>query len=327
MTFYTDAAAVSAFFALCGLTLFLAARKDAAAIEVCVAGCAAGLYVTSKTQHAFAGIPVAAFLVVQSVRMAGRGKIAARCLAAGLVIATIAMHQTTPEVYSIDPFFSVVFYEIVGHSQQPERDLAALGLGPEHAAAKGMYTYQDQWPANDVTWKLNVYRQVGGFGGLARYYLSHPARAFDIMIAAMRESCRDIRPLLLANFRRQDGYPPGSQSRVFGLWSAFKRWIYMEYSPYLLLVYVAGLAAGIGLWTRGGAAGPWILMVWTIGFGELLISTLCDACETSRHLLLFHAATDVLVGVLVACGVRGLTWLATVCTRQRMWKWRAAPAA
>ena len=302
-SFYADAAAVPAFVSLTGLTLLLALRKNPSAADICAAGCAAVLYVTSKTPHSFAGIPVAAFLMLQWLRLTRSGRVAACACAGALLAATIGMHRSTPEVYSVDPFFSVVFYEIVGRSENPERDLAALGLGREHAAAKGMYTYQDRWPANDVPWKLQAYRQAGGFGGLARYYLAHPSRAFSIVIAAMKESCRDMRPLLLANFRRQDGFGPGSQSRAFGLWTAIKRPLYIKYAPYLLLLYLTAFVVAVTLWVRGVTWGPWILMVWAIGCGELLISTLGDACETSRHLLLFHTATDVLIGTMLACTV------------------------
>lgn len=302
-SFYADAAAVPAFIALSGLTLLLGLSKNPTTLHICAAGCAAALYVTSKTPHSFAGIPVAAFLILQSLRLTRSGRIAAIACAGALLAATVGMYRLTPEIYSVDPFFSIVFYEIVGRSAHPEHDLVALGLGPEHAAARGMYTYEDRWPANDVPWKLQAYQQARGFGGLARYYLAHPSRALSILIAAMRESCRDMRPLLLANFRRQDGFSPGSQSRIFGLWSAVKRPIYVEYAPWLLLLYVAALMVAVTLWTRGVPGGPWILMVWAIGCGELLISTLGDACETSRHLLLFHAATDVLTGAMLACAV------------------------
>src|SRR5262249_18990815 len=137
----------------------------------------------------------------------------------GLLCAScVLMISTVPELYKADNFFSMVFFEVIPKSPDAIATARELGLDKTHLVAKGMYAFESRWPASDIGWKIATYRR-SGYNALLLYYLHHPLRTWRIMAASMREYCRDIRPVVLANYRKQDGFPLGSRTQSFSVWS------------------------------------------------------------------------------------------------------------
>src|SRR5262249_47844747 len=153
-TFYADALALCAFFALTGFGLLLALSRDPSPRQFLAFTICSALYITSKSQHSFAGVVIVVFLIFQATKAAGKWRSLPFVCAAALACLTALMIRTVPEDYRADPFFSVVFYDVIEHSEQTAADLAALGLTEAHLVARGMYAFENRWPANDVPWKI-----------------------------------------------------------------------------------------------------------------------------------------------------------------------------
>src|SRR5207249_11772736 len=121
-----------------------------------------------------------------------------------------------------------------------------------------------------------------------------------LLMQDLRTHGTQIRFRELANFRQEDGYPPGTLATRFSSWSSFRTALLSAW-PSILLVWYA-LVVGLFMvilvrtpdsFSRGvsaiclGVAGMAIL--------EYCFASLTDALQTERHLFLFHAMTDVTV--------------------------------
>src|SRR5207245_10430516 len=142
-------------------------------------------------------------------------------------------------------------------------------------------------PADELGWKWAVYRR-GGYGRLLRFYVMNTARAWGIMSGSMQEYSRDIRHPVLANFSRQDGFPRGARSHA-DPYSRLKSRVFREYGRWLPAVVFLAVGIVAAVWLRSRAAlTAWALLIGLAAIVEMLVATLTDALETSRHLLLFH---------------------------------------
>jgi hypothetical protein len=113
------------------------------------------------------------------------------------------------------------------------------------------------------------------------------------------------------------GYPPGTQSRAFTLWSDVKRHFFAGRGPVLLFAFLA-FSAVFGMWlvaeTRRLPAGTAVGGVCLIGAAitEVLIAAMCDSMDTTRHSMIFFAMFDA---IMLGCVCLVASLVSRLCNR------------
>jgi hypothetical protein len=146
------------------------------------------------------------------------------------------------------------------------------------------------------------------YGRIAEFYLRHPWRALAIVYRVLKERASRRRPAL-GNYERAYGFPPGTQTTSFGWWSALRSALF-RVAPWHIAVWYAGiLGIGIRLAIRPitvpARISLFAILLAAMGLVELAVSSLADAGETERHLLLFHVITDFTIMLAIA----GAAWV------------------
>jgi hypothetical protein len=114
-----------------------------------------------------------------------------------------------------------------------------------------------------------------------------------------------MRPNNIGNYRVDSGYGPNTRTFRFGLWSYLRANLFHRapwYLPLWYALFLSGCAATI-LQRRSPASTrmAWLALgIALLGTGEFLIGTLADCLDLARHLLIFHACTDLTVCFAVA---------------------------
>jgi hypothetical protein len=94
----------------------------------------------------------------------------------------------------------------------------------------------------------------------------------------------------LSNFRQIDGQPPGARTSRFAWWSTAQSWT-LAHFPWLVPIWYAAFVT-VALLSRQRLA--WVgLGIAALGAGQFAVAALADCLETGRHLLMFHACTDL----------------------------------
>lgn len=306
-SFYMDAAALLGLLGSTVLAVLIAARGPKIALIVPFSLFAL-LLTGSKSQHAPCGILLALFIVVA----AWKGKwphirIAGASAGALIVAAVVFMIRTTPPDYPSQALFNLVFLKLANNSAEPVRELEALGLSDKELPYLGMWVFLPQAPRGNSPW-FDSFRRRTGYFKVAGYYLRRPTKALRILNGDL-----EVAPYLRGNFanlRRQDAKKPGELSRRFSSWSDLKSRALVAWHG-LLPAWYALLACGIVLIVRLRPDPRAVQMAWlTAGLAvaatiEFLTSSLADACETYRHLFLFHALTDLTVCMALAAVLSG----------------------
>lgn len=251
---------------------------------------AALLLITAKTQHAFWGILPAAFLIWRKHLVS----------AALLIAAEAIMILSTPWTYKTAPLFSVIFYKLAPHAPVPQSAVRELGLGEAEFRYIGTHAYTPGNPGVDIPW-LRSFTARTSYARVLRYWLRHPGEAARALHADLVTFAPGMRQMNLANFRREDGRPPAQLSDRFAVWSALRERLYRRW-PFLVVAWYASVIAAAAA-MRKRHRGPAVICLGmaAIGILEFCFASLADAIETERHLLLFHAATDVTICFAGAC--------------------------
>lgn len=255
----------------------------------------------SKAQHAVLGIPFAALAVFYGIKH--RGARATWFAVAGvLLISSCIMPLFTPPDYQNISLYNLVFYRLAPNHPG---SLADLGLDDSYRKWVGTDAFSPGSPLADPDWSRAFTARVS-FTRVAELYLRKPGIAIREIERDLHDSTYSIRPIYMANYRREDGFPPHSRATRFSLWSGLRGWMNGEYPHHLLILYALPLLAAI-LWRLGklkcGAALiPLALTLMAAGALEFLICALADAIDTNRHLFLFQVISDTLILMTVAWG-------------------------
>lgn len=303
-SFYTDAAAIlGALFATI-LAVHLTIQKKAGLGSLVLFGLAALLFVTSKGQHALWVLVPAAFVLIRGWRTS---RVAASLIAAGLVGGAAWVLLATPDWYQGQARFNLIFFSLGLRSQTPVQDFRELGLNQSDTRYLGMHSFLPGSPMNDPSWSHDFYRRCT-YGKVLRFYLAHPDKA---AVKLWSDACDEAvlrRPIYLSNFRRADGHPAGARDNRLSSWSALRSWLF-RFWPAHILVW---LALAISLpWLARNETSPLrrslsyvIPVIALVAAAEFCSVSLADACETGRHLLMFHVFTDltIFLGLVFAFG-------------------------
>jgi len=205
----------------------------------------------------------------------------------------------TPNSYKAQARFTLVFSKILTASGTPIRDVRELGLSESDLPLTGQHAFLPYSPAFDPVW-LEAFSRRCTYGKVALFWLRHPLSTLGALRGDLYEEAWRRRPVEFSNFQPQAGKPPGARTARFGSWSALATRISRAWPMSVVLWYVIAPVFG---WRRAfpDAAGlrPALagvaLLAMSLGLGEFLITSLVDARETDRHLLLFHLFTDSII--------------------------------
>ncbi len=309
-SFYMDAA--SMVFLLLTAALAVAATLRPRAWVTVAFGVAGVLLALSKTQHVVTGFLFAGLAAWFAVR-AYRGSRLAGDLWTGSAVAILAAGiltvLMTPEDYKAEPLYSLIFYTIVPASQERSATLLELGLPEADLALAGTHAYSPGVPVTTPAWREDFVRRIS-YEKLLIYYLRHASVPWRILRRGLTESAPAMRPGNLANYQREDGFPPGALAQRFAGWSHLRAWLIWVFPTHIVVFY--GLM-GLGAWLCGWRAAwavrwplyPLVLVLAMSGTLEFLFGVLLDATETARHLFFFHVITEILM-VCALAAVPGL---------------------
>jgi hypothetical protein len=258
------------------------------------------LLVSAKAQHALLGFWIALlFVAAARTFYALRSRwwyIAAACLAAA---AFLMLWKAQPADYTSYPLYNVTFEEILPHSKNVERTLADLHLDDSYRRYIGMKAYSPNSGMDDDAFRRRFMQRLS-FGSLAIFYVRRPAVAYRTMRDALSEAGRQHD---FGNFDISTGYPVGTESRAFALWSDVKKHFFHHHGSVFLFTFLA-LAALFGLLLgldrKRLPRGAWMGGVCLMGafFTEMGTSTLCDSMDIPRHSMIFFVLFDM---IALAC--------------------------
>jgi hypothetical protein len=296
-SFYSDTAALLGLLAMVLAALHLLRRSHSPIAWWGVYALAAVFFVTSKPQHAIWAAFPAAFATARSWQAAGVRRIAGALLAASLVGLGVFELGTLPEAMKAMPLFDVVFLKLTADPARRADVLHDLGMPQSYGRYAGVSSWTPGTPMLDPSLRQQFYVQARGH--LPWFYLSHPRVVARVLQDDLHASAPSLRPPMLANYRREDGFAAYSHARRFCLWSdlrvlAFRAW------PEHIVLWYAFVMAGALLFLKNGRPGTrgsaaLCLALAMMGIGEFCFASLADAAQTDRHLFLFHTLTDVTI--------------------------------
>ena len=215
---------------------------------------------------------------------------AALTLAAG-----VWMLSQTSNDYKATAFYNLTFYKlgILDPAALPE-----LGVKEEYRKYIGTHAFEPNSPAQNPQWLREFFPQ-NGYANAIRYYVYHPGVLATVLWRDLAVEAKEIRAENLGNYERETGKRYCTLAPSFGWWSGSKSWLFRVAPWHLFLLVPAALALA---WRN--PSDRWLLagVVWLGGY-EFAVASLADACETHRHLLLFHLAYDWLL-ILAAAGLK-----------------------
>ena len=255
-------------------------------------------FVTSKPQHAIWAIFPVVFAAAMNWRVSRVRRILGAALCLALLTLSLLEFITLPGPMKAMPLFDVVFLKLTRDPSTRAQVLRDLSLPDSYAAYAGVSAWTPGSPIFDAEWRTHFYSQARRH--LIWFYLSHPGLAARVIHDDLRLSAPYLRSPVLANYRREDGYPSGSLARHFCSWSYLRAALFRAWPEHILLWYTLVLAAAIVVMARGPS--PVIRVVAALGLGlalmgvgEFCFASLTDAAQTDRHLFLFHALTDLTI--------------------------------
>jgi len=308
---FTDAgyvAPLDSFYAQAGSLVYLlwtiaagiaAARRPGRAAPLAGYFAAAALFVASKPQEAFQAIPVALFGLWLAFRGARAVRVLGAALSAILLAGGAAIVRGTHWTNREGALYKMIFYELLPDSPDPAADVRAFGLPPADLRFSGTTNYPPDSPYRDPAVRARI--ESIGYGGLLRFYGSHPARL-------RRELARDAWAggelcSAFGNFEKSAGFRPGARTAAYTAWERLRRRA-LPVAGTLLLALFAGNAAlaAVGRLPAAARAGIGALVLsGAIAYGVCALAS--AHIEIVRKLYVFHAITDVLIAAdLAAAG-------------------------
>jgi hypothetical protein len=144
------------------------------------------------------------------------------------------------------------------------------------------------------------------------YYFHHPTLPLRLLGRGLTYFAPAMRPGNLANYQREDGFPPGTLAQHFAFWSHLRAWSMFAFPAQLVILYgIMGTGALLSIWRASWAARwplyPLVVVLAISGTVEFAFSVLLDATETARHLFFFHVITEILIVCAVALAFSLLT--------------------
>lgn len=293
-SFYMDSAAI-VFLLLTAAAACLVAIEPNSLWRIATFLCAGVLLVASKSQHALLGIPAAAMSLWFAYRThtgRARGLLIA---AAGIFLLVTVFMLKAPDFYRAAVSYDLVFFKLTKIAKDPLRVLTDLGLSTADAPRIGAFTLEVP-PSFEKTVPLRA---------ALTYLLSHPSLVISAIDTDLRENTHPLKPPF-ANYRKEDGVAPLTETRNFRFWSDLRSKLNKRLPYNLVLLYPGGFVLLCFPSLRRKQFAPVAGFLLLAGSMEFVIVSLTGGMDTVRHLTIFHVITDLLL-VIIAAGM--LEWL------------------
>jgi hypothetical protein len=195
--------------------------------------------------------------------------------------------------------FRLVFDKLLPLSQRPEQVLRELHRPSAELQYNHTYAYSPGTHLANRQYRAEFSHEVTTRKILA-FYVRHPGIGFEILSSDFHLYAPDIPVGNFGTMRRADNPEPVFRANGLRIWSTLRGWSCLRWPWHIPPLY---LAVGLyGFFCRNRLSGMWLLglTLCTVGCLSFAISSLGDAEETSRHIVLFQEATDMLFVIALA---------------------------
>jgi hypothetical protein len=153
------------------------------------------------------------------------------------IVSITSLYTSIPEWMDRDTTYQAVFLGITKDSENPEKDLAELGVDPKYAALCGTHAYmdEDEYPIdiNSDEFERDFYDKVSK-SDIAMFYVHHPLRLIHELCLAVENSAY-IRPPIAGNSQTI----PMELTEKFSLWSKLRVSMRFLYTPWVIFIAFA----------------------------------------------------------------------------------------
>lgn len=192
-------------------------------------------------------------------------------------------------------------------AENPETALEYFGINPQYAVLTGSSYYEAISPAtmNSSEMQTDFFKKFNPVS-VAVYYAGNPNQLYSMLNQAV-DSSFSIRPSWLGNYQIAQGYPPGTQTDFFTLWSTFKSKMMPGnfgfvtiWMGVIIVVYVRSFRTGIIEKNARNTLRFVGLMTWLfIGLWQLYFSIITSGDMDSLGRLFVFSLTFDLVSFVV----------------------------
>lgn len=263
------------------------------------------LWITAKPQNFLPGLILAAYLLrFCSKRWSRRFRLPLLCSAA-LASAAIFIYADMPKQMKAAPVYDVVFMGILPRSPDPAADLKWFGLDPALAKYSGSGAFTLNTAFTTPGFADDLLAHVS-YGRIFLFHLRHPRRLLETIRDALPRST-SLRAEYSGNFEKISGYPPGSRSSAFSLWSGFRSrlahraWIL----PAFLLV--STMLALLEM-KRNRRLAECYCVLALMALVSFFTVALGDTWDMVKHFFVYNLLTDICITMFFTGLVSRLKW-------------------
>jgi hypothetical protein len=253
------------------------------------------LFLSTKLQHQLCVIPLGIFCLAIAYRAPNRTtRIVWFTAPLAILAVTGFMFAKADSGYRVEPFFSVVFLKLLPLSENPELALRELGRPATDLAYNHTHAYSSALPLADLSYRANFMRDVT-VARILGFYVRHPRIAIQVLRSDFLSFAADLPLSSFGTMRRVDNPVPLFRANNLQLWSKLRRECALFWPWHIPLLYLVVFFCSMIVRN----AWPLAATVCAIGILSFAIGSLCDATETSRHVLLYQEATDAVYIVAI----------------------------
>lgn len=311
-SFFAEPASI--LFLLTALIAAIALQRRETAFRIVVFVLAGAGFVLAKPQNVPGGIILAVLTLRLATMAASRVRWWAVAGATALLAVTVVGLNSTPRYMREWTYEVAIFWEILGHSPDPARDLQELNLDPSLVRYAGLHVWSPGAPSlYDPEFRSSFLDRMS-FRRIARFYLTHPMRAWTLFDRVARQALVGRPPL--GNYEQSTGAAPGAVSHKFDLFSRARDFFLPERAWSLALFFFFYAAGLLAMWLRSqNREARWICEILTgvviMALSQFLIVAMTQGdIAAAKHLLLFRALVDVLI-ISIAAAAATLLWKRT----------------
>ena len=265
---------------------------------------AALLFICSKPQEAPQGVLLAiiVFLAARALRTRWAKTLGVVSVAVVLAFATIC-YVAGPTGVKNNSLYNAVFEDLLKNSPDPATDLAELKLSNDLLKYVGTHAFIKDLPVPQDWFKAAFYQKVR-HEDLLVFYVKHPSRLWTLIT---RRSAKAFTLVThYGNFEKRSGFPSGTKSSAFKIWSDFKQKVFPG-SPWTLMVLFFGNIAAVAFLLIGAKSLQFAPGAFGFrnsesdGYRSIFDPTLGDGTlDIVRQFYTFNAMTDLcLIGDVV----------------------------
>jgi hypothetical protein len=305
-TAYADAAAIVFFCCTTALALNLCLSRESDDWRWLAAFAFFGsLFLSSKLQYQPSVFPLCALAIFLGFQTTTRRMLTLWLAVAGLfVVTTLGMAMKTRPNYRDDPMYSVIFVRLAPMSPNPIRVLKDFGLPDQYRKYIGVAPFQDNYLLSDPK-QRKVFETQVTLAKIGSYYLTHPGTCFSVLMSDLKLVATDVNiEYWWVKHLRSEDYAAHKNDTRFKWWSRLRRQVAVHawlFGPVVYLLAVA-LVAACAIYPQLRERLPeWpvIGLIACVGASTFAVASLGDDAETSRHIILYQVALDLLLALFI----------------------------